>query len=149
MLSLRRQPINDTLRCFAIILLIAAVLMGCGCKNPEEYSPEEPPLLPPPDPPQLLLPYPDTTLYTLSPLQNVLFDWITISGAEIYEIQTDSTLSWSTAVITRADHPPLYIALYRYAVTATYYVRIRAGSALWTNYTDWSEPRVFYIRLDV
>lgn len=124
------------------------MLITYGCKDPEEYGPEEPPLLPPPDPPQLILPYPDTALYTFSSPHSVLFDWTTVSGAEIYEIQIDRTMSWSTAMIIRANHPPIYIALYCYAVVSPYYVRIRAGSAQWTYYTDWSEPRRFWLRMD-
>ncbi len=132
-----------------IHLLLLTIVINFGCQDPDEYGPDDPPLLPPPDPPHVLLPLADTTLYTLSTLENVLFDWTTVSGAEVYEIQTDSNLSWSAPAITMADNPPVNIALYRYAVTATYYVRIRAGSARWTNYTNWSEPRRFFIRLDV
>ena len=130
-----------------IILSIAAVLVGKGCKDPDEYDPEEP-QFPPPGPPQLILPYPDTNLCSGSPFQNVFFDWNTVSGAEIYEIQTDSTLSWSTAEITRVSNPPTFIRLYRYAGTAPWYVRIRAGSVNWTNYTDWSDTRRFFLRPD-
>ena len=130
-----------------IILLIAAVLVGNGCKDPDEYDPEEP-QFPPPGPPQLILPYPDTNLCSGSPFQNVFFDWNTVSGAEIYEIQTDSTLSWSTAEITRVSNPPTFIRLYRYAGTAPWHARIRAGSVNWTNYTDWSDTRRFFLRPD-
>lgn len=130
-----------------ISLLIAAVLIGYGCKDPDEYNPEEP-QFPPPGPPQLIFPYPDTNLCFGSPFQNVFFDWNTISGAEIYEIQTDSTLSWSTAEITRVTNPPTFIMLYRYAGTAPWYARIRAGSSNWTNYTDWSDTRRFFLRPD-
>ena len=130
-----------------VILLIMAVLIGYGCKDPDEYDPEEP-QYPPPGPPQLILPYPDTNLCSGSPFQNVFFDWSTVSGAEIYEIQTDSTLSWSTAEITRATNPPTYIGLYRYSGNAPWYARIRAASSNWTNYTDWSESRRFFLRPD-
>ncbi|UCF70634.1 MAG: hypothetical protein JSW49_10645 [candidate division WOR-3 bacterium] len=137
------------LKSYLIHLLLLTIVINYGCVDPDDYRPEDPPLLPPPDPPHLLLPHPDTTIYTLSGSENVLFDWTTVAGAEIYEIQTDTTLSWSAPAIRMAENPPVNIALYRYAEIATYYVRIRAGSARWTNYTDWSEPRRFFIRLDV
>ncbi|UCD19516.1 MAG: hypothetical protein JSU64_08955 [candidate division WOR-3 bacterium] len=137
------------LKSHLIHLLLLTIVINYGCLDPDEYRPEDPPLLPPPDPPHLLLPPADTTIYTLSESENVLFDWTIVDGAEIYEIQTDTTLSWSDPAIRLAENPPLNIALYRYDVIATYYVRIRAGSARWTSYTDWSESRRFFIRLDV
>lgn len=147
MLSVNEQKQFCRGRIFSIFLLIALILISHGCKDPDEYNPEEP-LLPPPAPPELLLPLADTNLCSASPYPNVFFDWSTVSGAEIYEIQTDSTLSWSTAEITRMNHPPTYIMLYRYAGTAPWYARIRAASSNWTNYTDWSEARRFFLRPD-
>jgi len=129
------------------ILFVSIMVVANGCKDPDEYNPEEP-QYPPPEPPELILPYADTNLCYGSRHVPVFFDWATVSGAEIYEIQTDSTLSWSTAEITRTSHPPITIGLYRYASTATWYARIRAGSTDWTNYTDWSQPRRFYLKPD-
>jgi hypothetical protein len=147
MLVLIKQTLSGSRRILIVFFLIAGVLISHGCKDPDEYNPEEP-LLPPPPPPELLLPHPDTNLCSASSFQNVFFDWNTASGAQIYEIQTDSTLSWRTAEITRIDHPPAYILLYRYAGTAPWYARIRAGSSNWTNYTAWSETRRFFLRPD-
>ena len=140
MLNLRRAHL--------INLFFLTIAINLGCIDPDEYSPENPPLLPPPDPPQVLLPLADTTFYTYSTIENVLFDWTIVSGAEMYEIQADSTLGWNTPAISMAENPPVYRALYRYAPGATYYVRIRGGSARWTNYTDWSEPRRLFICLE-
>ncbi|MGB7054064.1 MAG: hypothetical protein WBE28_01930 [bacterium] len=147
MLVFIEQTRSISSRIFSIFLLITVVLISHGCKDPDEYNPEEP-LLPPPGPPELLLPYPDTNLCHGSPHVAVFFDWTTVSGAEIYEIQTDSTLSWSTAEITRVSSPPTYIGLYRYVENAPWYARIRAGSSNWTNYTAWSQPRRFFLRPD-
>lgn len=142
MLTLCRRVLLNIDKFFFFLLFMVIIIYGC--KDPEEYNPEEP-LLPPPAPPEILLPYADTNLCG-APNQNVYFDWTIVSGAEIYEIQIDSTLSWNTAEITRVSHPPTYIGLYRYAETAQYYAHIRAGSSLWTNYTAWSEPRRFFLR---
>lgn len=147
MLARWRKTLPDYSRIFSIIMLIVFVLMGHGCKDPEDYNPEEP-QFPPPPPPELLLPYADTNLCHGSPHVPVFFDWTTVSGAELYEIQTDSTLSWSTAEITRVSSPPTYIGLYRYVENAPWYARIRAGSSNWTNYTAWSETRRFFLRPD-
>ncbi len=147
MLTSSRRESLDRLRTITIALVVAFILAAPGCKDPDEYNPEEP-QYPPPGPPVLLLPYADTNLCCSSPHVPVFVDWTTVSGAEIYEIQTDSTLSWNTAEITRASHPPITIGLYRYAETAPWYVRIRAGSTDWTNYTDWSQSRRFFLRPD-
>jgi hypothetical protein len=148
MLVLLRRMSSRFPLSLSITLFIMAVLIGHGCIDPEEYKPENP-QFPPPGPPQLILPYPDTSFYSGSSQMAVYFDWSTVNGAEIYEVQTDSTLSWSTAMMMRFSNPPTYIQLYRYAVVATYYARIRAGSSSWTNYTEWSEPHKFYLKADL
>ena len=70
-------------RSYLIYSLLLTIVINYGCVDPDEYAPENPPLLPPPDPPQVLLPLPDTTLYTHSALENVLYDWTIVNGAEI------------------------------------------------------------------
>ena len=132
---------------FCAVFCLLVLLFSCSCKDPEEYDPYDP-LDPPPGPPELLMPLPDTNLCYGPRIHNVFFDWTIAGGAEMYEIQTDSTLTWSTAVISRSPSPPIFIQLYRYAGRATYYARIRAASSGWTNYTAWSEPRRFYLRPD-
>lgn len=135
--------------CF-VLLVAALVLVGQGCKDPEEYDPNEP-LDPPPGPPILIYPLADTNLcggYS----QTVFFDWNVVAGAEIYEIQIDTTVTFTTPdtsplhMIVQINYPPAYIGLSRYAETATYYAVIRAASASWSNYTVWSEPRRFFLR---
>jgi len=130
-----------------MILALVSVIITAGCKDPDEYDPNEP-LDPPPGPPNLLFPLPDTNLCSSSASQNVFFDWNTVSGAEIYQIQVDSILTFETAELLQYSFPPTYILLYRYEDRAAYYARIRAGSHRWTNYTDWSGVRRFYLRPD-
>ena len=128
---------------FLALILLSA---NYGCKDPEEYNPNEP-LDPPPDPPTLIFPLPDTNLCG-GYYQGVFFDWNTVSGAEIYEIQVDSNLTFTTSELFQIGRPPTYIGLYRYAETAIYYAMIRAASSSWSNYTAWSEPRRFFLRPD-
>jgi hypothetical protein len=147
MLTSSRSKSTNLIGFLVAALVISLMLVAHGCKDPDEYNPGEP-QYPPPGPPELLLPYADTNLCYGSRHVPVFFDWTTVGGAEIYEIQTDSTLSWSTAEITQTSQPPIIIGLYRYAGTAPWYARIRAGSSNWTNYTDWSETRRFFLRPD-
>ena len=130
--------------CAVFCLLVLSV--SSSCTDPQEYDPYDP-LDPPPGPPELIYPIADTNLCG-GLYQNVFFDWNIVGGTEMYEIQTDSTLTWSTTVISRSPFPPMFILLYRYAGRATYYARIMSASSGWTNYTAWSEPRRFYLRPD-
>ncbi len=136
---------------FCVIVIIAALIVcGHGCKDPDEYDPNDPPE-PPPGPPVIIYPLADTNLcggYG----QIVFFDWSLVSGAQIYEIQIDTTVTFTTPdtsplhLLIQTNHPPAYIGLTRYAETATYYAVIRAASSSWSNYTVWSEPRRFFLR---
>ncbi len=129
------------------ILAIVFFLTVVGCKDPDEYDPNQP-LDPPPSPPTILFPIADTNLCSASALQSVFFDWNTVGGTEVYQLQVDSILSFETAELLQFSYPPTYVQVYRYADKATYYARMRAGSTRWTNYTDWSEVRRFYLRPD-
>lgn len=130
-----------------MILVFVLMLTLVSCKDPDEYDPNQP-LDPPPDPPTIIYPIADTNLCSSSSSQSVLFDWTTVSGTEIYQLQVDSILSFETAELLQFSYPPTYVQLYRYEDRAAYYARIRAGSPRWTNYTDWSEVRRFYLRPD-
>jgi hypothetical protein len=130
-----------------LILALVFALTFFSCKDPDEYDPNQP-LDPPPDPPTLLFPLPDTNLCSSSAFQNVFFDWNIVGGTEVYQLQVDSILSFETAELLQFSYPPTYVQLYRYTDRATYYARIRAGSTRWSNYTDWSEVRIFYLRPD-
>ena len=130
-----------------VILASLLVLTVGGCKDPDEYDPNQP-LDPPPNPPTILYPIADTNLCSSSPYQSVFFDWNAIGGTEIYQLQVDSILSFETAELLQFTYPPTYVQLYRYEDRAVYYARIRAGSPRWTDYTDWSEVRRFYLRPD-
>lgn len=150
MIKYRTQKNMKRYRSYFILLVAALVLVGNGCKDPEEYDPNEP-LDPPPGAPNLIYPLADTNLcggYS----QIVFFDWNVVPGAEIYEIQIDTSLAFTTPassefhMLVQVHNPPAYIGLARYAETATYYAVIRAGSSSWSNFTVWSEPRRFFLR---
>lgn len=138
---------------FCLVLLPALFLMSTArCHDPEEYDPNEP-LEPPPAPPVLIYPLPDTNLWG-GTHQLVLFDWTTIPGAGMYDIMVDTSATFTTPA-TSALHlevqvarPPAYIELIRYTSPATYYTMIRAASTSWTGYTEWSEPRRFFLRIE-
>ncbi len=150
MIKYKTQKDTKHWRAYFILLVAALVLVGYGCKDPEEYDPNEP-LDPPPGPPNLIYPLADTNLcggYS----QIVFFDWNVVPGAEIYEIQIDTTVTFTTPgtsplhLLVQTSNPPAYIELARYAERATYYAIIRAASSSWSNYTVWSEPRRFFLR---
>jgi hypothetical protein len=126
---------------FTIVLLL---LFGfsVNCKDPARHPEDD--VTEPPEPPVLIHPQADTS-YNGDAVQ-VLFDWNYLAGAQIYEIQIDTLLSFNTGSVHSAEVPPKIIELYRYAYITTYYCRIRAASELWTYYTDWSETRRFYLK---
>ncbi len=123
---------------FCAVFCLLVLLFSCGCKDHEEYDPYDP-LDPPPGPPELLLPLPDTVICE----GPVLFDWTVPSGTEIFQIQADTLSSFSTAEMFLVNSPAVHIPLTYYHGRTIYWARIRAGSAWWTNYTDWSETRRF------
>ena len=112
------------------------------CKDPT--GPPDDNITEPPDPPVLIHPQADTS-YNGDAVQ-VFFDWNYLAGAQMYEIQIDTNLTFNTGSIYSAEVPPKIIELERYVYITTYYCRIRAGSEFWTYYTDWSEPRRFYLK---
>jgi len=70
--------------------------------------------------------------------ESIAFANVTILGTEI-----------STAEMLLVNLPPLCLPLIYYHNITIYYARVRAGSSGWTNYTDWSECRRFYLRIDL
>lgn len=116
--------------------------MACiSCTDPDEYNPQDP-KLPPPDPPELTMPLPDTVICG----GPVFFDWIVPAGSEVFQIQTDTTPSFNTADMFQTFATAAYISLEYYGTSRiTYYARIRAGSSHWIDYTVWSAVRRFYL----
>lgn len=140
--------VYQTLIKFSLLVLTFFLLsFNLTCKDPEDFKPVDS-LLPPPSPPEVLLPHPDTIFN--GDIYPVLFDWTDIEGAERYEIETDTTPFFSTALSYSAPSPPLTIPCIRYHFPETkYYYRIRAVSTLWIYYTAWTETRFFYLRFDM
>jgi len=134
---------NRTFKLLPVITLIsvAVLLANISCTDPEEYNPQEP-KLPPPYPPEIIKPLPDTVICG----GPVLFDWTVPAGSEVFQIQTDTTLSFNTAEMFQTFASAAILGLEYYGTRRiTYYARIRAGSSRWTDYTIWSDARRFYL----
>ncbi len=125
----------------SVTLIVMVGFLIVKCATTEDNEPEDQ-LQKPPAPPQLLLPLPDTA-FPCNTTCHIPFDWVPVTGAEIYEIQSDTSSTFSTASIHQANVPPTTIGFVRYGLRTTYFWRIRAGSTLWTWYTAWSDSRKF------
>lgn len=123
-------------------IIILAVIAVIRCKDPEEFEPDDP-YRETPAPPQLIAPLPDT-FFPCGQRHAVTFDWTDVSGATVYQHESDTLPDFSTAVTLQVNNPPATFTFYRYHHRTTYYWRVRAGSALWIDpYTDWSDTRTF------
>jgi hypothetical protein len=134
---------NRIFNMLAVITYISVVALMASicCTDPDEYNPQEQ-KIPPPDPPGIIKPLPDTVICG----GPVVFDWTVPAGSEIFQIQTDTAASFSTADMFQSSAPGVFIFLNYYGTSrTTYYARIRAGSSHWTDYTVWSAVRRFYL----
>lgn len=114
------------------------------CRDPESFKPDDPYSEAPP-PPDIIYPLADTVLN--GTVVNVYFSWTAVAGAESYEIQYDTSLTWPSDWREIAAAVSSYISVRRYAFTTVYYYRIRALSAHWQEgFTEWSETRKFYVK---
>lgn len=138
---------------FSLLVLTFFLLsFNLTCKDPEEFKPVDS-LLPPPQPPDFSLPLSDTVFWLQFPDTigaHVTFEWNTIEDAEIYEIHVDTNLSFDSPEFKRRilTSSPVIIGLLCHNTKPTYFSRIRAGSSLWTWFTDWSEIKKFHILRD-
>lgn len=123
------------------------VSFNSTCKDPEEFEPVDS-LLPPPSPPGLIHPFPDT-VFPCGVSYDVFFYWKPIESAGVYQIQIDTASTFSTELFLQVSSPPTTIKLNRYGNRTDYFARIRAGSSLWIWYTDWSEIRLFHLIRDI
>ncbi|MCK4250667.1 hypothetical protein KAX97_04440 [candidate division WOR-3 bacterium] len=147
--------VYQTLTKFSLLVLTFFLLsFNLTCKDPEEFKPVDS-LLPPPQPPEFSLPLADTIFWipdegpdTIG--AHVTFDWSVIEDAEIYEINIDTNLSFDSPEFERRlkTSSPTVIGILYYHTKPTYFSRIRAGSNLWTWFTDWSEIKKFQILRD-
>lgn len=137
-----------------LVLTFFLLSLNLTCKDPEEFKPVDS-LLPPPQAPEFSLPLADTIFWI--PNQgsdtigaHVIFDWSIIEDAEIYEIHIDTNLSFDSPKFERRilTSSPAIIGILCYHTKPSYFSRIRAGSNLWTWFTDWSEIRKFHILRD-
>ena len=142
----KNKVYQTLIKFFLLVFTFFLVSFNSTCKDPEDFKPVDS-LLPPPQAPEVILPLPETLFngYWFP----VLFDWTEVEGAERYEIETDTTPFFSTASSETVSSPPHIVPCRRYHFPETiYFYRIRAGSTLWTYYTEWTEIRFFYLRFD-
>ncbi len=132
---------------FLTTLSLSTLLLitGISCKDPEEYNPEIQ-KIPPPDPPEIILPLTDTVICS----GGVLFDCTVPAGTQIFQIQADTLSDFSTTEMFLRYPWQLSacISLTFYHGRTTWWARIRAGSEDWNDYTDWSDNRRFYLWAD-
>ena len=128
----------------SIIICIGCILMQCP--NPDEWKPGDP-QVPPPDPPEIFLPKNDTAFSGGSQIR-VRFEWEELAEADIYEIETDTLTTFSTAVNVQVYGSPAEVNVARTKYLQHYYGRVRAGSPAWTWFTGWSETRHFIVMTD-
>jgi hypothetical protein len=123
------------------------VLIGISvlaCRGVEDFQPDDP-YTEAPAPPDIIFPLADTVVNGV--IVSVYFSWTAVTGAESYEIQYDTSLTWPSDWRENAAASPWYITVRRYAFTTIYYYRIRALSAHWEQgFTEWSETRKFYVK---
>lgn len=128
----------------SVVLLLISFSVLISCMDPGDYEPEGPPEKPePPGPPVMLTPTQDAEFHCRE-YAWVQFDWTPVEGAQDYEIQYDTSASFTYAFPYPA-YPPASFSLIFYAPMTTYYARVRAYSSAWTWYTEWSDPRRFYL----
>jgi len=130
-------------RLFSLTFILFLFFINFGCMDPNEYKPEEPPeKLEPPEAPTVLLPEPDAVFRSKDQCL-VQFDWSHVGG-QGYEYEIDTTPDFIYDY-PHTTSPPIAVLLTFYPPQTTYFFRVRAYSSSWIWYTDWSEPRRFYL----
>lgn len=135
---------------FLIVLVIILILdINPGCKDPYDYEPQEDPLLPAPEPPQLISPR-DSVYYFLPTAFDtayITFKWSAIEDIEFYEFEIDTTILFGrNAWSRRTVYDTVTFGFSANEVlTITYYWHVRAASDLWIWWTEWSDVRCFII----
>lgn len=120
---------------------------GVNCRDPHDFEPDQDTLLDPPAAPQLLEPdenyvYMATTWPSFYVYVN--FSWAEVSGAEEY------TLELAIDTFAPAQYPLVEnqwtLLIMNASHLGNYWWRVRAYSALWKFYTEWSETGHFEAR---
>ena len=136
------------------VLLALASIFSSQCKLPWDYEPDRDSLTEPPDPPRILEPRPDTTLWWAAPgLPTVNFGWTVVAGCDYHEIDIDTSGNFLTPsgdpyrIVVRASSPPQVVQSFVRELQRKYYCRMRAVKSVWRNgATDWSQSRSFVLR---
>ncbi len=144
---------NRSIRSWITVLktvgMIGLLPLALQCKDPFDWQ-EGDPRIPPPDPPALYKPVEDTIFFGFDGC-GVSFYCEPIDGYDVmYDVQTDTTLDFSTATINSSSSSIIgaYLKRNRLKWKTDYYARVRAGSPAWTWYTAWSPSRHFYLMTD-
>ena len=137
------KPFYLTLKILFLFTAILGMSLDSGCKNPEEYKPPEDSLIPPPAPPQLIIPN-DSAFFSMTPGSNIdiYFEWSNITDADFYEIEFSDNPTFTNS--TRYKYYT-HSATINFTELGKYFWHVRAYSPLWTWYTNWSETRYFLI----
>ncbi len=131
-------------RCTAFIILVLIGISVLACRDPEDFQPDDP-YTEAPAPPDLIYPLADTSFN--GTVVNVYCNWTVATGAESYEVQYDTSISYPSEWRETAAGSSCYITVRRYAFITIYYCRIRALSPAWVEgHTEWSETRKFYVK---
>jgi hypothetical protein len=132
------------LKILPFVIIVMFITYYPGCKNPEEYNPDDS-LIEPPEPPQPISP-PEGTSYVWTPqvgsIFHLDFEWSTVTGAQRYELEIDTDSSFDNAAVYSTSYTSIQAELYE---IDTYFWHVRAYSSAWTYYTEWSDIRTFRI----
>jgi len=131
----------------AILLSFISIFFTLDCRNPNDFKPPEDTLSLPPDPPQLLSPIDYYVRMPDAPTGRLLFVWQSLKDAELYEIffSGDSYGEWTVPYDTNCFSLRLQKEPWEYIIDKFTW-KVRAASAKWKCYTEWSTPRHFEVR---
>ena len=141
----------NNLKTIILLLLLTMTLLivmsGVNCRDPHDFEPDIDTLLDPPAPPELLSPesayvymattYPYFYIY-------VDFSWTEVSGAEEYSLEV-TVDTFAPVIYPTTDQAWTIIIMDTYRL-CDYSWRVRAYSAAWKFYTEWSETWTFEAR---
>jgi hypothetical protein len=132
-----------------VILAIFSLSSFQGCKDPEEFTPDEDTLVAPPEPPELLGPT-DGFVYNvvIDPINysyDVILEWTAVEGNELYEVEL--TTDTFPPVTVNSPSSSLIITFRDLHRLCEHHWRVRAGSTHWLNFTEWSDVRTFELRM--
>lgn len=136
-----------------ILCIIIVGILGLssieGCKDAEDFEPDEDTLVAPPEPPELLEPI-DGFVYNvvIDPFNysyDVVLEWTAVDGTELYEVEL--TTDTFPPVTINSPSSSLIITFRDLHRLCEHSWRVRAGSSHWLDFTGWSDARTFELRM--